>query len=441
MAGEAVTASRPIEAAPTLFSLLRDSALVLAVLLAFIGQAFPYGFPLFLAAAVPGLALSLLCRSWSAGVGAVELPLDAFGLAVLFALVCFLYGILMTTRTDTSLLGETANGVGTLVLYTGVVNAWPSAEARERLASHILRLLVMCTTAIGILGAYKFFLLLNGRQLGFVASQSTGPYPWGTSLVQDYNMFALVILTGLLAACAEAVRARGVLRRFTASAVFLLLCIVGFFAGSRRFWIITPIAVLALLWVSAKQAGAAGVLRAAAATGIAAVVVVLGLIIGFHGQLDLARLTSAGWNLESRLATLGDPQGGFGLDSRVSHWNLAYQLLDGWWFWTGAGFDYLHIFGCRFGNCAVVDYPHNLLLSALLYGGILGCLSVMALAVCLVALARHLVASRSRLNVYGIILLAYLPFVAISSNAVFSVKSFLTTGAICALLNRSEPKK
>lgn len=438
MASDAVAGNRRFEARPTLFPRLRDCALVLAVLLAFVGQAFPYGLPLFLATAFLGLVLSLLCQSWAAGLDAVELPLDGFGLTVLFALMCFLYGVLLTTRTDQSLLAETANAIGTLALYTAVVNAWRSTAMRERLASWILRLLVICMTVIGIVGAYKFFLLLNGRQLAFVASQSSGPYPWGTSLVQDYNMFALVILAGMLAACAEAVGARSAWWRLVSGAAFLLLCIVGLFAGSRRFWIVAPLAVPAVLWATARRTGAAGILRATAATGLIAAVGFCALVFGYHGRLSLMHLMTGGLNLESRLNTLVDPQGGLGLSSRVAHWRLAYQLLDGPWFWTGGGFDYLHIFACRFGNCAVIDYPHNLLLSALLYAGIAGGLSLAALMVCMVVAAGRLLATTSSLNVYGIVLLAHLPFVAISSNAVFSVKSFLTTGLMCALLTRQE---
>ena len=75
---------------------------------------------------------------------------------------------------------------------------------------------------------------------------------------------------------------------------------------------------------------------------------------------------------QTRFESLFNSQRFFGLDSRIDKWIYAFDLFSDRNITSFYGFDYRQRFGCHFFNCAYEDYPHNPILSAALYGGILG---------------------------------------------------------------------
>jgi hypothetical protein len=322
------------------------------------------------------------------------------------------------------------------MLYLAAANSVDSTEHWRRVANWMLVSITWATLLIAALGAYKFVQFLHGKQLGFVADAASGRYPWGTSLVSDYNMFSLTMLTGLLSCCVLGTCAKGPLQRAWYAVAFIFIFLIGFLAGSRRFWVIAPIAIVAYFVVANVNLRK---LRPWRMIGYMVVIVatVAGALSGFlRGKVDVEQLLTTGWNLQARLMTLINPDSGFGFSSRISRWNLAFDLLNGPTVIIGRGFDYLQLYGCRFAGCQAVDYPHNLLLSSLLYGGVVGFAAVALLTLCLLNLAFRVVAARSSVLIFGVMLLAYLPFVFVSSNSVFSVKSFLGVGILCAMSAR-----
>jgi hypothetical protein len=376
----------------------------------------------------------MLCRSWS-GLSAFRIPIDGFTLLVLLTLLLYFYGMLLSEQLDGSVFGDVFNAIGLLLLYVAGANGFSDAAHRERLMEKLRNLLLLGTLGGAVAGATKFALLLQGRRLGFVEAASPGHYPFGTSLISDYNMFALTILCGVVIAFAKVIRGQTFIARLLAGLVFFLLCTVGFFAGSRRFWVVAPVAIVAVLALSLPR------LRLGAGTRrlvlLGAIGVSLALVASnYLSFLSWDFLNSQSHGLQARLLSLLDADRSGAFDERLVRWQFAASLADGTAIWSGQGFDYLREFSCRFGNCAAVDYPHNPFLSALLYAGIPGVIAVALLLgyVCWIALRQLRSPAASAL--WGLLLLVHLPFILISANTVLSIKSFLTCAAICALMQR-----
>lgn len=362
-------------------------------------------------------------------------PIDGFLALLVVALIFFLYGMLLSDRLAPLLVGDVANACGVLMLYFAAVNAIKDDVHRDQLIDGFTKLLLIVVMVAAVLGAMKFLLQLKGQRLGFVASASPGRYPWGTSLVRDYNMYALTLLCGAVIALMKVVHARAIRSRFCAGVAFVVLFTVGLLAGSRRFWVVAPFVVVAMLLIVAYRNG-----FRRSVNGLLTISVVVGIALLFmsnHAAINLAELYDATDSLRSRLLTLlaGERTEAFG--SRLERWEFAFSLAQGASIWIGQGFDYLYIFGCRFGDCTAVDYPHNPLLSALLYSGVVGAMLVGLFFAYVTYFACRLISASPVAMTCAIMLFCHLPFVLVSGNSMFSVTTLSLCAMLCKLLYAS----
>lgn len=408
------------------------ATIALGLALPFLGQTIPYGIPLFFLVACCAFAVAVLRRSWLFGVSGVVFPFDGFVLSLLFVFALFLYGMLRSERIDPALYGELANVVSILALYSAAVNS-SSLELR-RVVQWSLSLIVFICAFAAALGIWKFLLLLQGRRLAFVEAGSPDGYPFGTSLINDYNMFSLALLGGALAAFARLLQVRSGVWRAGLSIALVIILAAGMFAGSRRFWLVTPLAFGLILFLVAPRIG---MLRTTRRTAfLICVVLFAGLVASKYSGLDWAYVNDFIDRLEGRLSTLLDAEGGRGFEPRLMRWEYAYALAQGASAWFGQGFDYLYAYGCRFGACTSIDYPHNPFLSALLYGGLLGVASVVILLTYATIAAVRSFYAPLELAACGVIAIVHLPFVLVSGNSILSVKSFLISMVLVQLVNR-----
>jgi hypothetical protein len=408
----------------------RDWAFMLALVLPFVGQAFPYGVPLFLPSVLVTLMISLLLACWRDGLRNVSVGRGPFGVLMLVGIAFFLYGLLLTRQWDESLRSEITNAVAVMLLWLAVATFQWTSERLDRLEKRLIDWVALVAASIAVVGLIKFMLLLQGRKLAFIADASSGAYPWGTSLTSDYNMFALTMLAGLLAAMAWLVESRAHLVRLIAAGIIVLVCAAGFLSGSRRFWVVAPVSMLMLLVGYARHGGlrrvGSGVLLLVMCAALA------GSLAYAFIDFDWQQVAMTGWDLQARLASVLDEEGG--LDSRVRRWDFAFSMLGDWRVWTGNGFDYLQLFGCEFGDCRSASYPHNPLISALLYAGVPGMAAMLCLFLYMAWCGLHLLLRRPARPFCGALLLAHLPVTFISSNGLFAVKSLLVIsllGALC----------
>lgn len=288
---------------------------------------------------------------------------------------------LITYIADGSRFDRAWADVNSLVL--GSVVGWMAVAATEtheewEFFQRVLMRGILATAASGaVLGLLK--LAMASRGVFFEAFYDAGgKYIQGSSTSPEYNSYSYGIAAGLASAFWIRKRDPSILITLLAEASIPILAIAISFTGSRRAWLFILVGVLALLTAlfvreNGKEsprpgasvrrghlhwflyAGGAGVLMATMDRWLPTL-------------RDLAESTTVA-GVIGRSVTLFSVDGSrtrlpyfqLGIDMFMDR-SLLRMLF-------GSGFGYLTDFGAAFGGGGE-DYPHNFVLSALLYGGI-----------------------------------------------------------------------
>jgi hypothetical protein len=385
---------------------------------------------LFLPFAALLLPATVLLRMADRGVSSLMLGDALFMMLIAFLILSHVYGVILSTDfPGISLLRDVITGfVAMTVVFTVANSDWSDAD-RDRLVRAIAWVLFLTGIFVGALGAIKLGLFVaRGQVLDFVEVASSGSYPWGTSLVSDYNFYALTILTSTLAGLFLCI-GRGPYGQVVFALAIAALITVGFLAGSRRFWVAAP---LFLFLQGAWMVSRAGFRHLVPFFGSLLLLVVAALLVFLlRSDEELGQLLTAGWNLQYRLSTLLDSSTGFGLGSRFELWYLAADRLTGAVPWVGSGFDYMRWFSCEFGDCSGDGYPHMPILSAYLYGGILAAAAVFVMYIYTFVAGIRLMSFGNVMGWLIFPLMACFFFAAISANGPLSIRAHVLLGALC----------
>jgi hypothetical protein len=160
-----------------------------------------------------------------------------------FLVVClfFITGVLLSSRYDFYFLKE---GLAMLVLLSIVFMAFTYIKNRDDFAffkTVFMRQLLAFSIFICICSLLKLFFLLRGVKFGFLFD-GNGLYPNGTSLVIDYNFYALVNILGIVSASFLLLKETSRLRIALLQVLIFGLIIDVMFSTSRR-----GIAILSLI--------------------------------------------------------------------------------------------------------------------------------------------------------------------------------------------------
>ena len=270
--------------------------------------------------------------------------------------------------------------VGFALLATlGLSDLTRAAWERFQLLAH--RTVLLITTLGGILGLAKLLYYTHGGVIDRLMDPERG-YPLGSSLQTDYNFYALPLLLGIFSAFWLMKKDQSSLWCTLALLCLPELILAVLLSGSRRglitvFWAV-PILIGWLVFhrrlAKLRQRGA----------GISWKVVLAGLC--FVGVLCVLKLdsltqfvnevtsTDSFSGLKVRWRTFEE---GTYSDSRMHYWTITLDRLRRFEpveYVFGQGFGYVTDLGAN--PDASEDYPHNFVLSAMLYGGALqtGCL-------------------------------------------------------------------
>jgi len=301
----------------------------------------------------------------------------------------------------------------------------------EKFSNYLVAVAFIC----GVAGYFKYVALLAGYCTDLIAPNCPQNYPWGTSLVGDYNFFALTLLFGALATVHKWATADSLSHSLGWSAVLGVILFAGMHAGSRRFWIIAPIAIatgIALTWLRHRQRAAFNKLFQRLALGVVCSWAILEAGVWVF---TMTESTSTGL-MASRLHSLADQAESYGLSARLERWRYALSLIDLQTFFAGAGFSYRSAFGCHFIDCTVEDYPHLPLLSALLYGGIGAALATLACFGIVLFKAWRALNEDSRPDI-GISMMICLIFISVSGDTLLSAPVFLAILLMLSFTSRS----
>ncbi len=402
---------------------------VLVIAFPLLGQSFPYGFPVFLPLLLLLSIVTCLLRISDEGFSGLLVG-DPWFVAICTAtFLSYVYGIVISVDVQGPyVLREMANGIVVILLILVMANSGWSTAQRDRLVKSFASLALLIGLFVGGIGSYKFWRLLSGEQLGFVREASSAGYPWGTSLVTDYNFFALTIMVAILSALFLSTGRRMPEQIFLGLAAAFLVG-VGMLAGSRRFWVVAPLMiVIQLFWMVLRH----GIRRNAVLINVLLLCIIgLPVAVYLYASDDFERMISTGWGLQERLLSILEPGREFGMSSRLLRWEFAVQQLQGFVPWFGSGFDYLNRFSCAFGECAGPGYPHFPILSAYLYGGVMAAIVAVLLYVYIMIAGLKILVDRGAIAWLFFPMLVAFVFGAISANGPLSIRSFLVLGTLC----------
>jgi hypothetical protein len=236
---------------------------------------------------------------------------------------------------------------------------------------------VLVVGAIGaVLGLAKLLYYNQGGIIFRLMDPERG-YPLGTSLVMDYNFYALPLLLGLVTAFWLLKRDLSGMWRAIALLCLPALILAVLLSGSRRGLIAVvggvPIltAWLCLSKSSLRQTNTnSGIVWKAGLSGLAlAVILCVWKLDSIAQFIENAVATDSFNSVMNRWETF---ETGTYSDSRLHYWGVAlerFSRLGPLDYLLGEGFGYVTDLGAA--PDVAEDYPHNFLLSSMLYGGVL----------------------------------------------------------------------
>jgi hypothetical protein len=315
--------------------------------------------------------------------------------------------------------------------------------AWERFQLRIHRTVLLVSTLGAILGLAKLFYYNNGGIVLRLMDSERG-YPLGSSLQMDYNFYSLPLLLGLLSAF-------WLMKRDKSSrwCTLALLCVpelvlAVLLSGSRRglitlIWAVPILSAWLIFYRRDNQYGQRG-------AGVSWKGVIAGLLlVAVLCMLNLDSLTRFVSEMAStdsfskvsgRWRTFEE---GTYADSRMHYWTITLERLARFEpveYIFGQGFAYVTDLGAD--PSIPEDYPHNFVLSSMLYGGVAqtGCLIGMV-SVALLRLSRRRQGSGMFAAWFALVIF----FLLTSANSFFSseIAIFLTVFGLS--ITRFGPKQ
>ncbi|MFC7049265.1 O-antigen ligase family protein [Emcibacter nanhaiensis] len=368
---------------------LHETALFLIALTnvtAFVGMAFPYGFPLFSFLVLLCLALTffaLLVQPGKSFFGKRSTPFLSFYLLIVAS---FFYALVVSEGALGARESNNLINLVSLTLLFAISLFWVSSE--EALSSFYSRfqyLMIVFAGLVGIAGLHKLYMFSKGVLIERYFAGSV--YPIGTSLVNDYNFYALSLICALVYCIKVIIEEKRFLPLLLCSVVSPILLINIALSGSRRAIVVLALILLFVMWrffySSAKAASeffGARVSRKLLYLLLVGVILSPGVIAVAPKVLEADSGTFE--KIEYRINTLWklmDRQSGSSspTEARTKRWAMAIEIFDDFSLFEkafGDGFSYYK--SLRENNLQpdTQGYPHNLFFSLLLSNGLAGAL-------------------------------------------------------------------
>lgn len=336
--------------------------------------------------------------------------------------------------------------------WTGIVLAITATFANticlpERAALGLFWGLGIFASAIGLIGAAKYFFHVRGFLFEPILSLCDGQYQAGSILCGDYNVAASAMLVAGIGLSVLLLRDAK-----RAPLIGLMLAVVmacGFFLGSRRFLFLAPL-VPATLLAGAVYLHSWGPLRRIVVPTVVFCLLLVTLsqeVPHLNGDemkkvgLGLTGLTFSsshdGNQMNYVLArvspdVVASTVGPEAMSSRMERWAEAMRLVAKNNYVLGQGFTYQRHFSCAFVACAHIDYPHSPILSSWVGFGLVGLILVLGFYG---IIAINMAANRWTGLINGTTAIAACTAIysLISGDTIFSVHHILVAGILVCL--------
>src|SRR5699024_10830973 len=216
----------------------RINFLVLIHIVAVVSFVYPYGFPLFTISVLSFFFYTITQKD-------ISIKLTPFTIVIYLSIIGYMIGAFASKGIMYSIMLNDLNAIFMLliiILCTGKLNF-----NEFKLTIRYFLIIYSCIAIlIAVISLYKYYLLLNNVQIKSFEIPGR-PYPWGTSLMPDYNMFALGMLIGLVSISylIKTTKSFKVQLLGIMGSILVLISII--LSGSRRGWLLVAFVAIYFL--------------------------------------------------------------------------------------------------------------------------------------------------------------------------------------------------
>lgn len=342
------------------------------------------------------------------------------GLLVIFCTILFSVSYVFTDYRSAIAKKDLIN----CVLSSAIGISIASLLSLENRFNVFWKYFTSCSFAIcvftSMIGLIKF-IGLNVYPINLLSYSDNGQRIIGTSTVSEYNTFSLSLTIGLLSGSwvLKNLRSGWSRRLFVLGMVLIMVSLT--LTGSRRAWLFGLIWIANLFVLRVNKKNHSSMIqnqKISNANLIVALVLCLfflGVLLGLRDGGVLNDTKEELFSLTDRSATLFDEQG---YQTRIPYIMLSLSffvqssVVEKMF---GSGFNYFNKFGSISLNSE--DYPHNFVLSTLLYGGVFQLILIFAW----ILQAWRIRCGSIRYNVFQPLVLVLIIFSAVSSNSIYSI--------------------
>lgn len=398
-----------------------NSELLVSIIIysAFLGITIPYGFPIFTPLVCGVLILCIIARK------DIYLKINVFFISFATIVIMYLWGLYLGKPASTNLYASELANVFSYLMVWIIISPWAN-QNYNKMFTYLRVTLIINGALFSVLGIVKYIMWGQGKYFSFLYSFEK--YPQGTSLIVDYNMFSLSMLTTIILSLFSIRKDNNFIY-----SIYLLLTMFScslaiVFSGSRRGWVILMFIIVFVILYFIKISISSKTFKTKS---------FLLIFIMFCGSLLMFLFTKV-FNESILLGNSTYIQGLFqrllglfnsdiddgGLDSRNVRWDYAFELFTSSDLKDkifGQGFYYLQNYADYFFNIIDSDYPHNFLLSAILYSGVIGSLGII---IFLFVVFKDVYKGFKLNKEWTIIFSMSFLFAFISGNTIFSHKVF-----------------
>ncbi len=247
-----------------------------------------------------------------------------------------------------------------------------------------------CSSAT-LLGLYKFKLIVSGVIEPWMEFQDSISGKMkilsGTSLSGDYNVYSIGLYCGFFAGLYIYRKLDAIYLKIPIAIMMLLMILAATLSTSRRALILAPIIILVFLFSKGNIAEIKAkfykfaIKRPKLSPKFwpwkTITLVSVGLLV--VSQVNIKSLYNKSLFLQAYMKRMASVEkiGSKKEDTRTIRWEYSWEYYKGLPLQNqifGDGFKYVELIGKKFKE-APIDHPHNIFISALLYGGIFGFLT------------------------------------------------------------------
>ena len=331
-----------------------------------------------------------------------------------------------------------------------------NSDFHKNFLSLIFNAVVVLSCFTVLFSVIKYYLIYTDFKLDYFYGVNRADIPWGSSLVRDYNTFALGLLFGIIVSFYYWLKNKSIKKYVFFAALIGCLVAVGLHSGSRRFLILMPTTLFLFLIFCMFLNGyndkskfkfnrelvdlRLTVMKCVLSICMCALTSYV--LIEFYDLYQIKHYGEARNSLPyTRVLSLVSEESSYGLQSRFSRWQYAIELFSQTSTILVGNFDYRINFGCQFLVCKLEDYPHNAIFSGMLFGGVVGgLLSIIICAYPLLIALKNLIIQPLFFTLFLFVSITT-GFVLFSGDSIFSIPSYTISTMIFFAFCDNIPQK